>query len=331
MTSSAESPSCANGAVMSEDGGSFDDVAPTARVRRQTDVVRWTSEAEAFRIFATSTDATQSAAHIKPLHHYVACQLVIEGGFRPDEITPRPPFVIQERRGENHLVYVPESARGGEATILGGLKTKNVDIVVTKPGIGPAIAVSCKGMTGALRNLTNRMEETVGETTNVHLTYPALVFGYLFVLRANRAVEEIAETASEVEADERSAAMRRNDMALGDDGSPVESLLRFDNALRGMTGRRSIRNDIARYESVALALVDTVDVPGRISPDFPIAESGIRIDRFFSTLYARYDERFVFSAPVLGKVTRRLAWSPMSPLFAARGVAETLGYEARLA
>ncbi len=322
---------------MREDDGLFGDASPQTeptsvmRGRRQTDIVRWTSKADAFRIFATSTDATQGAGHIKPLHHYVACRLVIEGGFRPDEIIPRPPFVITERGGENHLAYEPDSARGGEATILGGLKTKNVDVVVTKSGIGPVVAVSCKGMTGALRNLTNRMEETVGETTNLHITYPALVFGYLFLLRANRAVEELAETASEIAADDRTAAMRRNDVALDENGSPVESLLRFDNALRGMNGRRSIRNDIARYESVGLALVDTGESPGRISADFPTLESGIRVDGFFSTLYARYDERFVFSAPVLGKVTRRLQWARTSPVFRTGGIAATIDYDPRLA
>jgi len=300
------------------------------RGRRKIDIVQWTSEAEAFRIFATSTDATQGARHIKRLHHYVACRLVIEGGFRPDEVTPRPPFVIGKRRDESQLIYVPESARGGEATVLGGLKTKNVDVVVTKPGIGPVLAVSCKGMTGALRNLTNRMEETIGETTNLHITYPALVFGYLFLLRANRAVEAVANTASHFEFDDRSIAMKRNDVALSDDGTPVESLLRFDNALRGMTGRRSIRNDIARYESVALALVDTGDSPGRISPHFPAPGSAIRIDQFFSTLYARYDERFVFSAPVLSKVTRRLIWSESCPALKSLREAGTLDYEPRI-
>lgn len=313
--------------------GENDEVAEDQIVarRRAPEVVRWTSEAEAFRIFATSVEATQGAGHIKPLHHYVSCRLVVEGGFRPDELTPRPPFEIEERRGENHLIYAPKSAGGGEATILGGLKTKNVDVVVTKVGIGPTIAVSCKGMTGALRNLTNRMEETVGETTNLHITYPALVFGYLFLLRANRAVAQIAETAGEVEAtDERTAAMKQNDIAVGEDGTPVEALLRFENALRGMNGRRSIRNDIARYESVALALVDTADNPGQISPDFPTHESGVRIDRFFATLYARYDERFVFSAPKLSKVTRRLEWSRSSPIFTADGIAGSLDYEPRL-
>ena len=82
------------------------------------------------------------------------------------------------------LRYDPALGAGGERTVLGGLKTKNVDVVVTREGIGPVLAVSCKGVTGAFRNLTNRMEETIGECTNLHITYPALVLGYLVLLRA---------------------------------------------------------------------------------------------------------------------------------------------------
>ncbi len=297
-------------------------------------IARWTGEAEALHVFATSDEATQSALHIKPLHWYVSCRLVIEGGFHPDDVTPRPPFIVTERKGRRLLSYVPETGGGGEATILGGLKTKNVDVVVTKTGIGPTIAISCKGMTGALRNLTNRMEETIGEVTNLHITYPALVFGYLFLLRANRAIEKVAEEAAEVATDDSVAATavnRRNDVAIQDDGAPVESLLRFDYALRGLTGRRSIRNDVSRYEAVALALVDTAETatPGRISPDFPPADSAIRLERFFASLYARYEERFVFSAPKLGKVTRRLEWARESPAFVPGALTPALQYEPR--
>ena len=58
--------------------------------------------------------------------------------------------------------------------MLGGLKTKDVDVVVSKPGIGPCVAVSIKGTLNAFRNLTNRMEEAVGDCTNLHISYPNL-------------------------------------------------------------------------------------------------------------------------------------------------------------
>jgi hypothetical protein len=298
--------------------------------RKGASVAQWMSESDAFRIFATSTDATESARHVKPIHWYVACRFVVEGGFHPDEITPRPPIQVVERRKQKQLLYAPDAAGGGEAAILGGLKTKNVDVVVMKDGIGPVVAVSCKGMTGALRNLTNRMEETIGETTNLHITYPALVFGYLFVLRATRGVEDVADQAAEAEADDEDVAQRRNDVAIGQSGSPVESLLRFDYALNGMTGRRSIRNEVSRYESVALALVDVDNEPGKILVEFPVPDSPIRLERFFTTMYARYEERFVFSAPKLGKTTRRHEWARSSPLFEVQPL-KALGYEPRFA
>lgn len=52
---------------------------------------------DALHTFATYAGATQSQQHIKPLHYYVACRLVLEGGFLPEEITPRPPFRVLDR------------------------------------------------------------------------------------------------------------------------------------------------------------------------------------------------------------------------------------------
>ena len=152
---------------------------------------RLPSRTEAFRHFATFAGPTQSQQHIKPLHEYVTARLVLEGGFAPDELRPRPPLRVVP--GTNRLVYDPDHATSTEATILGGLKTKNVDIVATKAEIGPVLAISCKGMTGAFRNLTNRLEETIGECTNIHIGYPMLVFGYLFIARANRADQHAAQ------------------------------------------------------------------------------------------------------------------------------------------
>ena len=290
---------------------------------------QWVNEAAALRHFAGYAGATQSQLHIKPLHWYVACRLVLEGGFRPEDITPRPPFRAATRRGEAILEFDPAAATGGEATILGGLKTKNVDIVVNKPGIGPALAVSCKGMTGAFRNLTNRMEETIGECTNLHITYPALVFGYLFVIRANRQIEAAAiEAAPEHASPARQLAA--NDVAMRMGGEPVESIIRFHAALRELTGRRGIRDDIARYEAVALAMVEMADADlGALVHGFPPADSPVRLDDFFRTLYLRYDERYVYSAPDLAAVTRRAAWAADSPAFDLMGV-PGLDYAPRL-
>jgi hypothetical protein len=293
-------------------------------------VCQWINQGEALAWFATWDGQTQSQQHIKPVHWYVACRLVLEGGFDPEDITPRPPFTVIRRRGQFLLEYDPGVATGSEATILGGLKTKNVDVVVNKDGLGPVLAVSCKGMTGAFRNLTNRMEETIGECTNLHITYPALVFGYIFVIRANRSTEA---AISEIVPESAPAArqLAANDIAIAEGGAPVESIVRFHAALRELTGRRGIRNDVSRYESISLALIDTLDAAaGNVLPVFPPVDSPLRLERFFQTLYVRYDERYVYSAPDLSSVTRRLLWSPTSQALRA-DAGQTLDYEVRLA
>ena len=278
----------------------------------ERNVCQWVSQSQALGHFATYTGGVQSQEHIKPLHWYVACRLVLEGGFRPEEITPRPPFNYEKRRGQLVLIYDRGLGRGGEATVLGGLKTKNVDVVVAKEGLGPVLAVSCKGMTGAFRNLTNRMEETIGECTNLHIIYPALVFGYLFVIRANRLKEEaIAALAPEEAPPARQLAA--NDIAIRKGGEPVESIIRFHSALRELSGRRGIRNDVSRYEAVSLVMIDMLNErAGSVLLDFPLSDSLLRFEHFFKTLYLRYDERYVYSAPNLKKVTNRLEWSPSS-------------------
>ena len=292
---------------------------------------QWLSQSDALRHFASYRGPTQSQQHIKPLHWYVACRLVLEGGFRPENITPRPPFSVVRRGGEMLLTYTPDLATGEEATVLGGLKTKNVDVVVNKPRIGPVLAVSCKGMTGAFRNLTNRMEETIGECTNLHITYPAMVFGYLFVVRANRVVEEAASLAAR---DGASPArqLQANDIAMAVGGDPIESIIRFHSALRELTGRRGIRNDVSRYEAVSLAMIEMADAElGALLPHFPPPDSPLRLESFFQTLYLRYDERFVYSAPDLKSVTRRHEWSAASPIFQSPLIYPVMDYPVRLA
>ena len=70
-------------------------------------------------------------------------------------------------------------------------------------------------------------------------------------------------------------------------------------------------------------------VAGRLLTGFPPADSPLQIERFFSTLYQRYEERFVYGAPNLKSVTSRLEWSPDSPALAE--ARSRLDYDVRLA
>ena len=285
------------------------------RPRGTPNVCQWMDLHGALHHFATYTGPTQSQQHIKPLHWYVACRLVLEGGFSPDDIVPHPPFAVAQQGNQFFIRFDPSKAAGGERTVLGGLKTKDVDVVVTKNGLGPVMAVSCKGAIGAFRNLTNRMEEAVGDCTNLHITYPAMVAGYLFVLRANRQQEEAAAIIAG-EGEQPGRRLEANDMAIRRGGDPVEIIIRFHSALRELAGRRGIRDDVSRYEAVSLALVKsgTAD-SGSVLAEFPPPDSPTRIEQFFQTLYLRYDERFVYGAPELKSLTRRVEWAPRSPLF----------------
>ena len=152
----------------------------------ELDVCRCVTQVDALSAFVRAAEGTQGQQHIRRMHWYVACRLVLEGGFHPDRVTPRPPFVVARRGHAQLLHHEAESAGSGEATLFGGLKTKDVDVVVDIPGVGPCLAVSMKGTLNAFRNLTNRLEEAVGDCTNLHIAYPALVYGFLHLLRGNR-------------------------------------------------------------------------------------------------------------------------------------------------
>jgi len=258
----------------------------------------WLTLQQAFEAFVLNASGHQGQGHIRPLHYYVASRLVIEGGFAPDDITPRPPFVVKERSGRRILEYDPASGGSGERIVLGGLKTKAVDVVVTKPGIGPVLAVSMKGTLGAFRNLTNRMEEAIGDCTNLHISYPALVYGFFQVLRATRAGPGVAP----------------NDVCILPDGSAVEAIVRYHDVLTRLEGRLDLRDETTKYEAVSLSLIKP-DEPNRgtVLPNFPPAESPLSMSGFFVKLYRAYDLRFVYAAPKLESVTARLLWDESSP------------------
>jgi len=139
----------------------------------KSEVCEWLTLRDALKAFVLGLPSHQSARHIRRMHWYVACRLVVEGGFHPDDITPHSPFRVEKHaakgRSKAFLHYDVTRARSGERAVLGGLKTKNVDVVVSLDGIGPCVAVSMKGTLNAFRNLTNRLEEAVGDCTNIHI------------------------------------------------------------------------------------------------------------------------------------------------------------------
>ncbi|MCA9290620.1 MAG: hypothetical protein KDA25_05800 [Phycisphaerales bacterium] len=267
----------------------------------------WTTLRQALAAFARNATGHQGQGHIRPLHWYVASRLVIEGGFLPEDVTPRPPLVARRQGHRIRLAFDVDRAGSGERVVLGGLKTKNVDVTVCKDGVGPVVAVSIKGTLQAFRNLTNRMEEAVGDCTNLHIAYPALVYGYLVVLRGNREHDDLP----------------KNDCAILQGGQVVDSIRRYHDVLVRLAGRDDIRAEPSKYEAVALSLVLPEEpAVGTLFDGFPPPASVLSVTRFFETLYEQYDRRFVFAAPALEASTRRVEWSDDSPILSRDDVAE---------
>lgn len=219
---------------------------------------------KAARTFIEAT-STESAEHIKPLHRYLAVRFVLEGGFQPIDLMPRPPLSSDFRGGKWYLSFDPGSKDEKEQVVLGALKSKRIDLVASKKGIGPVLAVSVKGTSRAFRNLVNR-------------------------------------------------------------------------TLDGLTGRRLIRDDYARYEAVGLALLKA-GLSKRQNPlldVFPPPESSLNLDTFFATLYRVYDLRYpyTYTDPSLGNLVR-VEWHAESPALLAikkmEASGERLGYSVRTA
>ncbi len=264
---------------------------------------------------------TQDQGHIKPMHQYVALRLVLEGGFLPQEVTPRPPLSHESRKGRNLLKFNSELESHSERTVVGGIKSKNVDVVVNKDGIGPVIAISIKGTGNAFRNLTNRMEEIIGDCANLHMMYPGLVYGFLHLIKANRAGQP---------------NVGANDICVDDAGNVVGSINRWHTVLSELSGRTMLSDDGMRYEAIALILVETLELhAGNIFFPFPQPESPLLTEQFFRRLYSLYDLRFSYKLQK-SRAARRIEWDEGSPAFSELaehlGITwgDSLGYSPRL-
>jgi hypothetical protein len=272
----------------------------------------------ALREFAVST-AVQAQEHIKPLHKYFALRLVLEGGFLPEEVIPRPPLIC-ERSGRQLVLRLDEAVEThSEQNVIGGLKPKSVDVVVVKEKVGPVVAISLKGTGKAFRNLTNRMEEAVGDCTNLHLRYPALVYGFFHVLKANR---------------EGQSGFGRPDVSVCVDGSLSAGIIRYAAALEGLTGRKHWRDDPSSYERAALLMVEPIgDEAGGVYPSLP-PDSPLNSDGFLQTLLQAYDLRYPLVADTILSM-KRVEWSERSQIFdllrkhAGDSVEAFLGYPLR--
>ena len=237
-------------------------------------------------------------------------RLVLEGGFLPDEITPHPPFEYELKGGKHYLTLDESVGSRSERTVIGGVRSKQIDVVVTKPSIGPVLAVSFKGTQKAFRNLTNRMEEAVGDCTNIHLAYPSLVYGFYHIILANRP-SQIGK---------HRLVGDQNDVSVSNTGDIEPQVQRYLLAIQALSGRKTQWEDPSSYEAVALHFVESS--ADRISETFGAIpdDSLLHRDLFFGKLLETYDVRYPYMAERVSEA-KRVRWERESPL------AETLESE----
>jgi len=236
---------------------------------------------------------TQSGEHIKSLHAYCAARLVLEGGILPEWISPRPPLSSNRISNAAYKLTYSESAESKvERRVLGGIKYKAVDVAAVVDGLGPAIGISAKSTGNAFRNLTNRMEEALGECTNVHLMYPGFVFGFLHLIKFSK--------ASEVGSPQ--------DASFGENDELLALLKRYHKVLVALAGRHAITDSGMRYESVGLLVYRCNGQQVGIWPNYPPSDSPVHFSRFFKRLYDLYDLRFGYPDPDGPNI--RKEWQP---------------------
>lgn len=225
---------------------------------------------------------TQSNEHIRPINAYCAARFVLEGGIPPEWISPRPPLASKKIANSVHSIeYSAASETQSEREVLGGIRYKKLDVTAVVNGLGPAMGVSTKSTGNAFRNLTNRMEEAIGECTNIHLMYPGFVFGFLHLIKFSK----VSESGS------------IQDASFGEDDQPLASLTRYHDVLAALSGRALITDAGSRYESVALIVYRCRNGKSEIWPNYPLPESPVHFSKFFQRLYDLYDLRFAYPSP----------------------------------
>ncbi len=243
---------------------------------------------------------TQSGQHIKPLHAHLSNRLVIEGGFLPEWLRPCPPMKsLRATKDQCSLMYSKEAENPSEQSVLGGMKYKNLDVTVLIPGIGPAVGISAKSTGNAFRNLTNRMEEAPGDCVNIHMMYPGFVFGFLHLIKFAKADEVI----------------NPNDASFDSSARPLDSIVRYHNALSALTGRTTIMDPPMRYEAIGLVVYRCLDSRSEIWPNYPPPDSPLHYSKFFQRLYDTYDLHYGY--PDSSGRNHRKVWNVPAGAFAA--------------
>jgi hypothetical protein len=181
-------------------------------------------------------------------------------------------------------------------TVHGGFFEKEVDAGLSLEHTGPLLIVSVKAMLTASRNLKNRVEEAIADATNLHTRYPMLCFGLLVIVPYRMETEkDVTEGTGGQKVKKRKWV---DEVLIRPDGTPTalaENFLRYVSQLQP---RVTITETPARYEAVALAVVDFDHDPPQLNLNFPPDKSGVRVETFFDVLKQRFMDRNRFISEV---------------------------------
>ncbi len=123
------------------------------------------------------------------------------------------------------------------------------------------------------------MEEAIGDCTNLHISYPNLVYGFLHIMKANLAGPAVAS----------------NDVAITAEGKVSASIRRYHDAMAELTGVEASAT-ITHVTSSRAALVrPNGDAIGELLPSFPAEDNPPLFALIFESLYRIYDHRFVYA------------------------------------
>jgi len=130
--------------------------------------------------------------------------------------------------------------------------------------------------------------------------------------------------------------IRPNDVSIEDGECVTDAVQRYHDVLVGLTGRELVRNEISKYEAIALLMADRTAGTGCSFAGFPGPGSPTRFSDFFPRIYRVYDRRFPYVAASMKQV-ERVAWDEASPAFTelssrtGRDLAGLFDYRPRLA
>ena len=139
------------------------------------------------------------------------------------------------------------------------------------------MGISAKSTGNAFRNLTNRMEEALGDCANIHMMYPGFVFGFLHFLKFAAPGESAPP-----------------DVSFGKENRPLDKITRYHDVLVSLAGRTTITDPAMRYESVGLVVLSLLPVQYVKKSTRHHAQPKSHYSRFFERLYSIYDLRYAY-------------------------------------